>query len=426
MTHFGIICPSVPGHLNPMTSLGRELQRRGHRVTCLQILDAEAKVLAEGLNFYPIGQADAPFGSSAQTLAQLGQLSGSAAARFTSNLIKRQAAIVCREVPSAVRAVGIEALLVDQLELAGGSVADLLKIPFITVCNSVAQNREENIPPSFTGWNYETTWWARLRNWFGFRLIDLAFQQTYNLVNDYRYQWSLPPNQILDDFFSQLAQISQQPTIFDFPRKSLPKCFHYAGPFYTPSPQSVPFPFDQLTGQPLIYASMGTLQNRQQEIFHCIASAIEGLDAQLVISLGGGSDVGDFSSWPGNPLVVKYAPQVELLRRASLTVTHAGHNTALESLSNGVPMVAVPIAGDQPGVGARINWTGTGVVTPLTRLSVSRIQAAIERVLNEDYYRKNASRLQEAIRHSGGASRAADIIEQVVSTGKPLLSHANR
>lgn len=33
MTHFGIICPAAIGHLNPMCALGRELQRRGHRVT---------------------------------------------------------------------------------------------------------------------------------------------------------------------------------------------------------------------------------------------------------------------------------------------------------------------------------------------------------------------------------------------------------
>lgn len=157
MTHFGVICPPTPGHLNPIMALGRELQKRGHRVTCFQILDAEPKVLAEGLNFYPIGQSDAPLGSSAQTLAQLGELSGSVAAQFTSNLIRRQAAIVCNEIPSAAQALGIEGLVVDQLDLAGGSVADFLKIPFITVCNALTQNREVDVPPSFKAWDYHTT-----------------------------------------------------------------------------------------------------------------------------------------------------------------------------------------------------------------------------------------------------------------------------
>jgi MGT family glycosyltransferase len=402
-----------------MMSLGRELQRRGHRVTCFQILDVEPKVLAEGLNFYPIGESDAPLGSSEQTLAQLGKLNGSQAARFTSSLIQRQAAIVCQEVPSAIKAVGVEALLVDQLELSGGTIADFLEIPFITVCNALAQNREADVPPSFVNWDYQTDWWARLRNQFGFYLVDRLFQPTYTLINEYRRQWKLPLHQSFDDFFSQVAQISQQPADFDFPRTTLPSCFHYTGPLYTPSLQSVSFPFEQLTGQPLIYASMGTLQNRQQEIFHCIAEACVGLDAQLVISLGGGGSPESLQGLPGNPLVVGYAPQLELIKKAALTITHGGLNTVLESLSNQVPMVAIPIANDQPAVGARIAWTGTGEVVPLSRLSVSKLQTAIKRVLNEDSYKKNALRLQEAIRRAGGVSRAADIVQQVVSTGKP-------
>jgi len=39
------------------------------------------------------------------------------------------------------------------------------------------------------------------------------------------------------------------------------------------------------------------------------------------------------------PLVVEYAPQLELLAKARLTITHAGLNTVLDSLSNGVPLV---------------------------------------------------------------------------------------
>jgi MGT family glycosyltransferase len=123
---------------------------------------------------------------------------------------------------------------------------------------------------------------------------------------------------------------------------------------------------------------------------------------------------------PGDPLVVGYAPQLELLKKATLTITHAGMNTTLECLTNGVPMVAIPITHDQPGVAARIAWTGAGEFVPLSRLSVPRLRGAIQRVLTQDSYKKNAIRLQEAIRRAGGVSRAVDIIEQAVSTGKPV------
>lgn len=43
-------------------------------------------------------------------------------------------------------------------------------------------------------------------------------------------------------------------------------------------------------------------------------------------------------------------------------------------------------------------------------------------MLTQEYYKKNATRLQEAIHRAGGVSRAADIIEQAVSTGKPVLA----
>ena len=58
MTHFGLLCPTASGHLNPMTTLGYELKQRGHRVTLVGTLDAQPKVLAAGLEFQAIGEVD--------------------------------------------------------------------------------------------------------------------------------------------------------------------------------------------------------------------------------------------------------------------------------------------------------------------------------------------------------------------------------
>ncbi|EDZ65905.1 hypothetical protein NOC27_2585 [Nitrosococcus oceani AFC27] len=180
-----------------------------------------------------------------------------------------------------------------------------------------------------------------------------------------------------------------------------------------------------MTGQPLIYASLGTVLGRFKGIFQQIAAACEELDAQLVISLGGSAPPEALPTLPGAPLVVGYAPQLELLQRAALTITHAGMNTTLESLSNGVPLVAIPIANDQPGVAARVAWTGAGVRVPLKGLRVPRLRQAIVQVLTHDSYRKQALRLQAAIQRAGGADRAVEIIMQAVSTGKPVLRETN-
>ena len=57
---------------------------------------------------------------------------------------------------------------------------------------------------------------------------------------------------------------------------------------------------------------------------------------------------------PSAPKVVDFLPQLFLFQRAALTITHADLTMALESLGFGVPMVAIPIDNEQPGVAASV------------------------------------------------------------------------
>ncbi len=430
MTHFGIICPSAIGHLNPMCVLGRELQKRGHQVTLFGIPDVQTKVMRSGLKFWTIGEAEFPIGSLDQKYKELGELSGFAGLNFTVSWIQQETVMLFNEAPEALKAAGIEALLVDQISV-GGTIADFLKLPFITVCNALLINREPGVPPYFSHWNYNKAKWASLRNQLGNLFIERLTKPFWNILVQQRHQWNLPPYSTREDASSQLAQICQLPAEYDFPRVSLSRCFHYTGPFQDASGlepvtfSSISFPFEKLTHKPLIYASLGTLQNRKTEIFQKIAEACIGLDVQLVISLGNpNAQVSDFKL-PGSPLVVPYAPHQQLIERASLIITHAGMNTVLGALSSGVPLVAIPITNEQPGIAARLARTGAGKVMPLKELSVLKLRGATQQVLGEDAYKKNALRLQSAIRQAGGVSRAADIIEQAVGTGKPVLSNTN-
>ncbi|MEG4210113.1 glycosyltransferase [Microcoleus sp. S13_B4] len=423
MTHFGLLCPASTGHLNPMTTLGSELLRRGHRVTVFNLLDAKTTTLASGLEFQPLAEDEFPAGSMAERLGQLGKLSGLTALRYTIKTFTQIWAALLTEAPTAIQKAGVEALLVDQLSFEGGTIAEFLNLPFVTVCSALMVNRDPNIPPFGTPWKYNPTLANRLRNQVTYQLLNLAVKPIRDVIAQYREEWKLPLYSNPNDGYSKLAQITQQPAEFDFPRQNLPPYFHFTGPYHNPATRKpVPFPFEQLTGQPLIYASMGTVQNRLLDVFQTIASACEGLDAQLVISLGGSATPESLPPLPGNPIVVGYAPQLELLQKATLTITHAGMNTTLESLSNGVPMVAIPVANDQPGVAARIAWTGVGEVVSLKELSVPKLRSAIVKVLTQESYKQRAIEMQEAIGRSGGVKKAADIIEQVVLTGKPALA----
>jgi MGT family glycosyltransferase len=148
-----------------------------------------------------------------------------------------------------------------------------------------------------------------------------------------------------------------------------------------------------------------------ERVFRVVAEACAAFPVQTVISLGGGLPVEALGPLPGDPIVVRYAPQLELLSKAALTVFHGGLNTALESLSCGVPMIAIPVTMDQPGVGARIMWTRTGRTIPVTQLTIDRLRRAINEMLTNPVYRANAQRLQRLIVANRGVARAAELIE---------------
>ena len=414
MSHFGIISPPVPGHLNPFTALAHELRRRHHAVTFFQMEDLASRIQSEGFGFCAVGRQDHPLGSLPQSLSQLGKLAGMDALRFTVRAVERMTEAFCRDAPDAVRRTGVQALLVDQTEPAGGAIAERLGIPFVTICNALALNREAAVPPGFSPWVHRDSGWARMRNRAGYAAADLLLRRVTGIVARYRGQWGLSAHSRADQSFSSLAQISQQPPAFDYPRRELPRCFHYVGPLrYVPPGREISFPWNQLDGRPLVYASLGTLQNGRVGLFRQILEACRPLDVQLVISHAGGLAPETVAEFSRSALVVPYAPQQELLCKASLTITHAGLNTVLDTLSQAVPAIAIPITYEQPAIAARLNWTGAGTVVPLQELSVSLLRNRIRQVLADKRFYDRAYAIAESIRTAGGVERAGDVIERV-------------
>ena len=324
-----------------------------------------------------------------------------------------------RDAPAAIRDEGIDALIVDQIEMAGGTVAEHLGLPFVSVAAALPINLDPSVPPVILPWSHRVGVGARLRNWVGNAACEWIFSGAVRTINRQRRAWGLPPARDLNSLFSGLAQIAQLPAALELPGRRPPPHFHHTGPWTDAAGRApVDFPWSRLDpGRPLVYASMGTLQNGVLRTFRVIAEACAGLDLQLVISLGGGQDPALLGDLPGDPVVVGYAPQLELIRRSALTISHGGLNTALESLARGVPMVVLPVAYDQPGVGARVEWSGVGRSIPVGRLTVDRLRDAVRIVLGDPAYRERAGRLQSSIEAADGLNRAADLIEAAFGTG---------
>jgi len=418
--HIGLYCPAETGHLNTMLPLGEALQNRGHRVTFVGIEDARSKVEAAGIDFFPIAAEALPAGTMEELFKAIGELQGVPALVQTIRAFRDTSAAVLQDAPIACRSLDLDGLLVDQSTSDGAAIAQFLGIPYVTLCSALPFNSEPEIPPMFTTWAYGDSWLAKLRNLAVDRFAgSLAAAAIRVPIQKFLTAHNLP---FSPDFDSPIAVLCHQPRSFEFPRTTLPAHFHFTGPYHTTtSRKPVDFPWDRLTGKPLVYASMGTLQNRLGSIFQAIAAACAPLDAQLVISLGGSGDPADLPPLAGEPIVVRYAPQIELLKQATLTITHAGMNTTLESLTHGVPLVAIPVTNDQPGIAARIQWTGAGEFVPLGQLDAAKLQPAIERVLQMPRYREAAQRLQREIAASGGVDLAVSIVERALTTRQPVM-----
>jgi zeaxanthin glucosyltransferase len=422
MAHIGIVCPPISGHLNPMVTMGRALQRQGHRVTVFQISEMRDRIEAEQLEFRPLGENSIHAGEIARAVTEIGRRSGLSALRFTLDCGRRLASVICEYAPAAVRSAVVDLLLVDDNEPAGGSVAEHLGLPYVNL-GLIPLHREPAVPPPFVPWSYNGGSLSKARNQLAYTLFDRLIAPIQSVLNEYRAKWKLPLIRQPQDTLSQYAQLSQLVEDFDYPRAVKPACLHYIGSLCDDNRPHVPFPFERLGDKPLIYASFGTLQNRREEYFHAVAEACARLDAQLVISMGGGS-IDGLTNLTGSPIVVSYAPQLELLARASLCITHGGVNTVMESLRFGVPMIVVPITNDQPAVAARVRWTGAGEMLPLLQLLRGGLEPVAAKVWNTAGYRENTRRLQTSVLNAGGAERGVVILRQVLRTGKPVTALA--
>jgi len=414
MEHFALICPPLPSHVTGMTALARELVQRGHLATMFNIADARLPTVTEGIGFVQIGTEDHPEGSLNAFSRDVARLSGIPALRFGILAAQKEANSLLRDVPAAMVAHGVTAIIGDQGSPVCSSIAERLGIPFFSVCNAIAANRDPSVPPSFTGWYPGEGPLIRLRNRAANLSVDSAVRPITRTINQYRRQWGLPKVRKLEETFSPYAQISQQSEDFDFPNPSRPRHFHYIGLLRRAASDAVPFPFERLDGRPVLYASLGTVMGSAPGVYRTLARACEGLPVQLVITLGGAAETAEHAELPGNPIVVRRAPQLALLRRAALTFCHAGLNTVLESLSFGVPVLALPMVTDQFAVGARLRRSGAGDAITRKQFDSPLLRTTLSRLLAEPSYRARAGQLAISLRNAGGEKRAADIIEQAI------------
>jgi zeaxanthin glucosyltransferase len=409
----GFLCFNVPGHLNPMTALARQLQARGHDVVFLYSSGAA------GLPFVPSPEKD----HINENRPEVSKLLGEDALKFAMGMMMTQSETILKSLPATLEATGVEALILDFGQFYAEMAAMQLGLPYIHVSAALHLDYSGYTPLCLYGWPHQTTPAALARNREGVARFVKLVQSNNAGIRAYAKSAGLKIDwDDLSSTTSPLASITQTPRVFDFESAHWPPQFHHTGPFHDgKGREEVNFPWERLTGEPLIYASMGTILNGRADVFRTVVAALaKHKDLQLVLSVGDQIDPAQIGQVPNNTIIVKRAPQLEILKRASVCVTHAGLNTVLESLTQGVPQVAIPVAFDQPGVAARIADKQTGVVTSLDKLTADHLSTLLDEVLTDPFYRENARKMQKAISAANGLSVAANLVEESLGVRKPV------
>jgi len=402
-----------------MTALARKLQSRGNDVVFIGVPDVEPIVRAAGLAFVPFCEREYPRGSIENQWAQVAKLHGLDVVQYSlEKLNPGLVSAAFNHLPQTIVDNGIDALVIDTVFFFIEVVAINLGIPYIQVWNVLNLDLTGSTPACLLPWPHETTPAALARNaesalQLGQFLAPLAqLGMAYAEKNGLQIDWNNPAATN-----SKFGIISQIPKEFDFPGIPWPAEFHYTGPFHDgQGRRPVSFPSARLNGRPLIYASLGTLVNGLESVYQTILAAVGPMtDVQLVLSVGKNVSFDELGPIPPNTILERSAPQMELLKRATLCITHAGLNTTLESLAQGVPMVAIPIAYDQPGTASRIAYHGAGEVVQLEDLTVERLSEMVRQVRSNPAYLEKARYFKRVIAERHGLDLAAEVVEQAVA-----------
>jgi zeaxanthin glucosyltransferase len=145
---------------------------------------------------------------------------------------------------------------------------------------------------------------------------------------------------------------------------------------------------------PLVVVSFGSIVQLEAAFIENFARAAEGLEVELLVSAR--HFVRDYrGELPPNFVCSDFIPQRAALEQASLLITHCGANSVLEAVSHGVPMLAVPLFGDQFMNAALVDRLGVGRTLDAREVSPSAVRTALRECLDRDWSAPLAQRKRE-------------------------------
>ena len=383
------------GHTNPTLPLVAELVRRGEQVIYYSAEAFRPAIERVGATFRGV---DAYFNERTYVDENL--------VRTGLTLIRATQEILPVILPD-VTADKADYIIYDSLCVWGKSIAQILRLPAISSVTTIATphsllHREvlASLPALIPAALQQFI--AGRKELTKFSAITRQLHETYHIP---RPQIGAVYNNLAElNIVYSTRQLQIYPHSFD-------ERFQFVGPFLDLHAEAPPFPFDELGDEPVIYISFGTVFNNKGDFYRLCLEAFADLNYRVVMSVGSRTDMLQLGTIPGNFIVKPFVPQLQLLQRAALFITHSGMNSVSEGLAAGVPLLMLPQAADQLFIAQRVQQLGAGKMLRNTKLNAHSLHKAAEEVLARPSLRQVSANIGASFRQTGGPTLAVDVIE---------------
>jgi MGT family glycosyltransferase len=191
--------------------------------------------------------------------------------------------------------------------------------------------------------------------------------------------------------------------------------FLFVGPSIRQHEQPDDFPLDRLQGESTLYISLGTVFTNKVDFYRMCFTAFGDKPWPVVMGYGSRLDRGALGPVPSNFLVAPHVPQLAVLRRSAVFLTHGGMNSVVEALYYGVPMVLCPQTHEQILTAKRIAALGLGVMLIAAIVSDATLGDAVEQIMGDPAFHARARQVQAELQAGDGHRRAVDALAQVRS-----------
>ena len=309
-----------------------------------------------------------------------------------------------------------DVIVADFVLLGALAAAEKAGIPSVALMHTVTLRPIPDMPPYGPGWLPAQGVLGRARDALGRSIVSyLHHRNALPALNDARVRLGLDPlNSPFEQYDKAARALMLVNSAFDYPAQRLPRNLRHVG---TPIDDSgVPAWTSPWTADgrlPLVIVSLSTLDQGQLPLLRRILLAVANLDeARVLVTLGPSLDPTDVEA-PPNARLERFIPHSAVLPQAAAMVTQCGLGTVTKALASGVPLLCIPLVGDQHENAARIVARGAGIrIRSEARPDV--IAAALRQLIKDPKYKRSASAVAAALTEGEGAHRAVEEIEAVV------------